>query len=285
MAAVAWSGSCGVALAEPARTGAPEKPLVDTICPLMERQAELNGLPPVYFIRLIWRESRFRPRAVSHKGAQGIAQFMPATAKERGLADPFDPESAILHSAKLLADLKRELGNLGLAAAAYNAGADRVKGWLTGSRTLPKETRDYVRFVTGRSAEHWKAENAALPEEIAAKPLSLQLSCRRMAPRLVHAVNPKDAPPPPPPVVRSPWGVQIGAGFDRASVEAILVRVRKQHARLLANARAMFVSETNLSRGSRALVVVRLAAESRSEAQTLCEKLRAAGGACVVKKN
>ena len=57
--------------------------------------------------------------AVSRAGAQGVAQFMPATAKWRGLADPFDPLEAIAQSAKLLRDLRREFGNLGLAAAAY----------------------------------------------------------------------------------------------------------------------------------------------------------------------
>jgi soluble lytic murein transglycosylase-like protein len=103
------------------------QPLVDVICPLMEKEALENGLPPAFFMRLIWRESAFRPDVVSHKGAQGIAQFMPGTAKERGLENPFDPTEAIPHSARLLADLKRMFGNLGLAAAAYNAGPYRPK--------------------------------------------------------------------------------------------------------------------------------------------------------------
>jgi soluble lytic murein transglycosylase-like protein len=60
--------------------------------------------------------------AVSRAGAQGVAQFMPATARWRCLADPFDSLEAIAQSAKLLRDLRREFGNLGLAAAAYNAG-------------------------------------------------------------------------------------------------------------------------------------------------------------------
>jgi soluble lytic murein transglycosylase-like protein len=60
--------------------------------------------------------------AVSRAGAQGVAQFMPATARWRCLADPFDSLEAIAQSAKLLRDLGREFGNLGLAAAAYNAG-------------------------------------------------------------------------------------------------------------------------------------------------------------------
>ena len=68
----------GLALAGP-------KPFVDIVCPIMQQQAEARGLPPMPFVRLIWKESRFNPQAVSPKGAQGIAQFMPATAEERGL--------------------------------------------------------------------------------------------------------------------------------------------------------------------------------------------------------
>ncbi len=66
---------------------------------------------------------------------------MPATAAERGLADPNDPEAAIPKAAELLANLKQRFGNLGLAAAAYNAGATRVANWLAGGGELPPETR------------------------------------------------------------------------------------------------------------------------------------------------
>ena len=81
---------------------------------------------------------------MSRAGAQGVAQFMPATARWRGLADPFDPVEAIAKSAKLLRDLRRDFGNLGLAAAAYNAGPARVRDWLAGRRGLPRETRPCV---------------------------------------------------------------------------------------------------------------------------------------------
>ena len=118
----------------------PPKPFVDTVCPLMQEQADAKGLPAMFFVRLIWKESRFNPGAVSPKGAQGIAQFMPGTASDRGLDDPFEPKSAIVHSASLLADLRSEFGNVGLAAAAYNAGAERVRAWLDGRSSLPAET-------------------------------------------------------------------------------------------------------------------------------------------------
>ncbi|MEM9370297.1 MAG: lytic transglycosylase domain-containing protein, partial [Pseudomonadota bacterium] len=99
---------------------------VDRICDTIKSAADRNGLPRPFFARLIWKESRFDIKAVSPVGAQGIAQFMPATAKERGLANPFDPAQAIPASAHYLADLKEAFGNWGLAAAAYNGGPDRV---------------------------------------------------------------------------------------------------------------------------------------------------------------
>ena len=80
---------------------------------------------------------------------------MPATAAERGLADPNDPEAAIPKAAELLANLKQRFGNLGLAAAAYNAGATRVANWLAGAGELPPETRVYVMSVTRHPLEDW----------------------------------------------------------------------------------------------------------------------------------
>ena len=91
---------------------------VASICDAIVAAGTENDLPVDFFARLIWQESRFDPTAVSRAGAQGVARFMPATANARGLADPFDPIEAIAHSAKLLRDLRREFGNLGLAAAA-----------------------------------------------------------------------------------------------------------------------------------------------------------------------
>src|SRR6202048_1524701 len=144
-----WSETCGglteqASAAEPDEIGSteehqtPSQPVsTDTICNALAVAAAQNDLPADFFARLIWQESRFDPAAVSRAGAQGVAQFMPATANWRGLANPFDPLEAIAESAKLLRDLRREFGNLGLAAAAYNAGSGRVHDWLAGRRELP----------------------------------------------------------------------------------------------------------------------------------------------------
>jgi Transglycosylase SLT domain len=108
---------------------------------------------------LIRQESGFNPNSVSRAGAQGIAQFMPATAYDRGLKDPFDPAEALPKSAELLNELRDHFGNLGLAAAAYNAGPDRVHRWLAGKSQLPQETIDYVRVITGHDAVDWARSN------------------------------------------------------------------------------------------------------------------------------
>src|ERR1700678_444911 len=131
--------------------------LVSSICRLVDSPARAQGLPVSFLTRLIWQESNFRPNVSSSAGAQGVAQFMPGTAGERGLVDPFDPEAAIPKAASLLAELRQRFGNLGLAAAAYNAGPGRVGRWLAHETDLPIETQDYVAIVTRHSVDEWAA--------------------------------------------------------------------------------------------------------------------------------
>ena len=125
------------------------------LCRTAASEATANNLPARFFANLIQQESGFRPDVVSPAGAQGIAQFMPPVASSYGLANPFEPVAALQASAKLLADLVEQFGNLGLAAAAYNAGPKRVQDWMDKRRKLPAETRHYVHKITGRPAEHW----------------------------------------------------------------------------------------------------------------------------------
>ena len=88
--------------------------------------AAANGIAPVLLAALLRSESGFDARAVSPAGAQGIAQFMPATARGLGLRDPFDPRQAIPAAARLLAGHVRAFGSVALALAAYNAGPGAV---------------------------------------------------------------------------------------------------------------------------------------------------------------
>lgn len=144
------------------------KPIVDRelaapvpreeFCTILVAAAQTNDLPVGFFANLIWQESRFDHKAVSPVGAQGVAQFMPGTAEEVGLDNPFDARDALRASARLLRSLHERFGNLGLAAAAYNAGPGRVASWLTRRVGLPRETRDYIQTITGQPADRWDDE-------------------------------------------------------------------------------------------------------------------------------
>ncbi len=132
----------------------------NSICLMVEASARANALPIDYFARLIWVESHFRPDVtgpLTYTGerAQGIAQFMPGTAVEHGLFEPFNPVVALPKSGELLAQFRDQFGNLGLAAAAYNAGPQRVREFIAGSRDLPLETRNYVLAITGHPVGDW----------------------------------------------------------------------------------------------------------------------------------
>jgi soluble lytic murein transglycosylase-like protein len=129
------------------------------LCTKLVEVARANDLPLGFFTNLIWQESRFDHDAISPVGAMGIAQFMPDTADAMSV-DAFDSRSALPGSARLLRTLRARFGNLGLAAAAYNAGPKRVADWLERRSGLPKETQDYVQFVTGRPAAHWQNAKA-----------------------------------------------------------------------------------------------------------------------------
>ena len=132
----------------------------ESICLMIESAAKSQDLPLEFFARVIWQESRFQADAIgpmTRRGqrAQGIAQFMPGTASERRLLDPFDPVQALPKSAEFLNELRGQFGNLGLAAAAYNAGPRRVQEWLAGTGAMPQETRNYVIAITGTSVDDW----------------------------------------------------------------------------------------------------------------------------------
>jgi hypothetical protein len=248
------------------------------LCRLIETSAATRGLPLEFFTRLIWRESSFRPDVVSPAGAQGVAQFMPRTAAARGLADPFDPEQAIPASAALLADLVTQFGNVGLAAAAYNAGPTRLANWLAGKGGLPQETRKFVLFITGRAAEDWvqqKTDAAELsppaPAQSAGSCLQFAAALQRGAPVRIEAI-----------AAFAPWGVQLAGNFSKALALATYGRARQQYASIIGELQPMIIGTRLRSRGTRAFYRVRVPAQSRNEANELCNRIHGIGGDCVV---
>lgn len=246
------------------------------ICKLIEATADTHSIPKDFFARLIWKESHFNHRAVSPVGALGIAQFMPYTAKERGLADPFDIKQAIPASAHFLSDLRRDFGNWGLAAAAYNAGPGRVSRWKRSGGFLPLETEDYVLDLTGLSAD-----NFASGAEITNRPLDPKLpfieACE-LLPVIRTATIPMARIKP------KPWGIQVAGNFRRNVAVNQWERLRKQFPSVLAAHHAV-ISRVRTPIARRGIYAVRIGADSRKEADQICGSLRVAGGSCIVLRN
>ena len=250
---------------------------VARICRVIEMSAETHGLPKDFFARLIWKESRFDPSAVSPAGAEGIAQFMPGTAKMRGLADSFDIDQAIPASARYLAELKSGYGNLGLAAAAYNSGEGRVSRWLSSGGFLPLETENYVLDILGEPADTFS--DRAYQAKI--RPLHAKLpfgeacrSMRRIAAETIAMAT----------IHQKPWGIQVAGNFNRASAIRQWQRIAPRVHRVAPEAEPV-VSRIRSARGRRGIYAVRIGAENRKEADAVCRQLRSVGGSCVVLRN
>jgi hypothetical protein len=113
---------------------------------MAKRAAQRHGIPEHLFLRLVQQESGWRPDAVSHKGAIGLAQLMPETARLLGV-DPRDPRQNLEGGARYLAAQYRTFGSWRLALAAYNAGPGAVE--KHGGVPPYKETRNYVRVILG----------------------------------------------------------------------------------------------------------------------------------------
>jgi hypothetical protein len=256
-----------------------------TICALIETAAAANGIPIDFFTRLIWKESTFRQGVVSPKGAEGIAQFMPGTAALRRLSDPFDPEEAVPASARYLKDLVARFGNLGLAAAAYNAGEARVAGWLATGGSLPWETQDYVLAITGRAIEEWSRPEPLLPTGAALLPPEPDANCLTIAGLLAKPGAGAYLATSIPKAPWAPWGVQVAGNFSLNHAMASYSVLQKRYGAILAGQLPMVVRAVNRSRGWAPLFQIRVPADSRDHANAICQKLHASGGACVVMRN
>jgi hypothetical protein len=260
----------------------------EAMCLMIESAARASDLPLEFFARVIWQESRFQPDAVgpvtrSGERAQGIAQFMPGTAGERRLLDPFDPVQALPKSAEFLDELRQQFGNLGLAAAAYNAGPRRVQEWLAGTGGMPQETRNYVVAITGSTVEAWTVagRNGKMPERARTS------SCRELMALLKRAPNPFVAGLEQRITLSAAksWGVQLAAGFSRDKALATYARAMKRLSAVIGDQDPSLLSSVMRSRGTRPFYQVRIGADTRPAADDLCNRIRRAGGACFVLRN
>jgi Transglycosylase SLT domain/SPOR domain len=267
---------------------APDSGTREAICLMIESAARANDLPLEFFARVIWQESRFQSDAVgpmtrSGQHAEGIAQFMPGTANERRLLDPFDPVQALPKSAEFLSELRNQFGNLGLAAAAYNAGPRRVQEWLAGAGPMPQQTRHYVAAITGATVDDWAAagKGGKMPDGLPTT------SCRDLMALLKRAPNPfitqleehvKLA-------AAKLWGVQLAAGFDRNKALAMYARAMKRLSAVIGDQDPSLLASVQRSRGSHIFYMVRIGADTRPAADDICTRIRKAGGACFVLRN
>jgi hypothetical protein len=252
---------------------------LDLVCQTLQSAAHLNDLPLEYLTRLIWQESRFNVDEISRAGAQGIAQFMPETAARVGLANSFDVVAAITKSAELLRSLRIQFGNLGLAAAAYNAGPKRVADWLAGRRRLPHETQAYVLIVTGHAAQEWTTtvedQHLNLPDGVPCPQIAKLLEGDLQTPN--SAVRRNTA------VAEAPWGVQLLGGSSQLSVLASYHQLQHKYQTILGS-RQPLVVHSQAGRNA-SWYRVRVATQTLAEAELICGSLRAAGGSCVVQRN
>lgn len=264
-----------VVLADPPQSA--KQRLIDKVCNLVEAYADQNGLPRDFFARLIWKESRFDPNAVSPVGAEGIAQFMPGTAKMRGLANSFDITQAIPASAKYLAEMKTTYGNLGLAAAAYNAGENRVSRWLNSGGFLPMETESYVFDIMGEPVDKFTDTSYAGTSQPLDPKVSFAVACRRLPSIMSTTVAMAS-------INVMPWGVQVAGNFRRSAALNQWLRVRSRFPALLASHDPV-ISRVRTPIGRRGIYAVRIGADTRANADTICQKLHSVGGSCLVMRN
>lgn len=134
-------------------------PARQAVRPLVEQAAREHGLDPELVDAVIRVESGYNPSAVSPKGAAGLMQLMPATARELGAQDRFDLRENLLAGVRHLKLLKERFGDERLALAAYNAGEGAVR--RHGGIPPYPETVDYVRKV---EQNYRLARSARVPE-------------------------------------------------------------------------------------------------------------------------
>lgn len=251
----------------------------EEICRTLQHAAMDNGLPVDFFAKLIWQESRFDPAARSRVGAQGIAQFMPTTAFSRGLLNPFNPVEAIRESASYLRELKRTFGNLGLAAAAYNAGPGRLRRWLSGRISLPQETLRYVQIVTGKPIAEWssglssKWDGITMPKDVPCYTLADIVSGPGLSEN--HSLTPPNW---------AAWGVQLLGNWAQGQVLASYERLRRRYFNILGDKDPLVVVAYGPSGRSKRFLV-RVAEDTREGAERFCSKLRHEKVSCLTIRN
>lgn len=250
------------------------------VCKLIERNASEHALDPAFLARLLWKESRFEPSAVSPAGALGIAQFMPGTADLYRLDDPFNPAQAIGKAAWYLAQLRDRFGNIGLAAVAYNGGEARAARFLNQATTLPYETLDYVEAITGFSAHRWRDNPPAATDlRLALTPdQPFRPACERMAGD--RSLREFQTQPP-----AMPWGVVVASHPDQSGAARQVARLNRTLRPILDDGARVGYVRKRMNGMPRAVFTAQVGYNTRSEAARFCTRFKSLGGRCLVLRN
>ncbi|MFN4129706.1 MAG: lytic transglycosylase domain-containing protein, partial [Paracoccaceae bacterium] len=231
------------------------------VCTLIERNATQHDLDPAFLARLLWKESRFDPSAISPAGALGIAQFMPGTAQLYRLDDPFNPAQAIQKSAWYLRQLTTRFGNIGLAAVAYNGGEARATRFIAGQSGLPFETLDYTESITGFSAHRWR-DSPPAPGDLRlalADDLPFRAACERMAEsRSLREFNTQPR--------TFPWGVILASHPSQSGAAQQVARLNRTLRPILDDGKRIGYVRKRMNGMPRAVYTAQVGFEGRTEA-------------------
>jgi hypothetical protein len=249
---------------------------VARICDLIETNARLNSLPPDWFARLIWKESRFDAGAVSPAGAQGHRPVHAGHGKNTRPDRCVRSRTRHPRQRQISRRTAQWFWQSRLAAAAYNSGETRTSNWLRTGGFLPLETEGYVLDIMGEAAEKF----ADRSYQGTIKPLDpkrdFQAACRDLRVIMSRTI----------PMARihtKPWGVQVAGNFRQSAAVRQFERARARVPAL--RKYDPVVGRVRSPMGRRGVYAVRIGVESRSAADDICRSLRADGGACVVVRN
>lgn len=248
-------------------------------CNAIQTFATRHGLNPDFFARLIWQESRFDPNARSPAGAQGIAQFIPSTARLRGLKDVYNPAEALEHSAQYLAEMTNAYGNLGLAAVGYNGGERRAEGLIAGTGGLARETVDYVRIITGVPHQNWVQTPFPDPDLRLSKTLPFDKACFDLA-RNRRMTDLKSYEP-----KIKPWGIQMAFGVTQDAARAKFSRMTRACSGLVGKQTPDLVFKKSRASPQGGYFMARLGRDSRDAAWRDCAQFKKSGCVCAVYRN
>lgn len=253
---------------------------VADVCRAIERNATDHNLDPAFLARLLWKESRFDPSAISPAGALGIAQFMPGTAQLYSLDDPFNPAQAIQKSAWYLRQLTTRFGNIGLATVAYNGGEARATRFIADQSGLPYETLDYTESITGFGAHRWR-DNPPAPGDLRlalADDLPFRTACERMAEsRQLREFNTQPR--------TYPWGVILASHPSQSGAAQQVARLNRTLRPILDDGKRVGYVRKRMNGLPQAVYTAQVGFEGRTEAVSFCTRFQRLGGRCIVLRN